>query len=118
MESLVRIRVGEFLVENAFTLEKIENFANENPEELEKNLYSIDMLFKHYPKFRIKDEFNAKLYNGNILGKNSMMPYPSSEENEMSGAEKFQKILLYDSNGMFKAIYEQAGHQYKVVKMF
>lgn len=118
MESLVRIRVGEFLVENAFTLEKIENFANENPEELEKNLYTIDMLFKNYPKFQIKDEFNEKLYNGNILGENSMMPYPSSEEDEVSGTENFQKILLYDSAGMFKAIYEQTGHQYKVVKMF
>ena len=122
MESLVRIRVGEFFVENAFTLSRVEEFAKKDPETLCGNLYPIDTLFAGYPKAKIVPEFQAKLWNGNILEETEIQSFqPESRSvlrnfRERNGEDP--RVLIYDTDGSFKAIYEKKSGKYTVVKMF
>lgn len=113
MESLVRIRVGEFLAQDALTLDKVENYAKEEPDALLRNLYAVDALFKGVPKYRIKEASQAKLYNGNILDQTDIYPFDIENTAEGTGY-----VLLYDADGVFKAIYGKSQDRYKVVKMF
>ncbi|MBR1741792.1 MAG: tRNA pseudouridine(55) synthase TruB, partial [Lachnospiraceae bacterium] len=127
MESLVRIRVGEFFAENAFTLARIESLAKENPEELLKHIYPIDTLFRGYPKYQIEEAYESQLSNGNFLEENQIKPFfdeKSPAEASLGGKERLQekeiqgRILLYDLEGNFKAIYERVNDKIRVVKMF
>lgn len=122
MESLVRIRVGEFFVENALTLAKVEGLVKNDPEALLKNIYPIDALFAGYPKYQIIPKAQGKLQNGNVLGEDEIVPY---QEKDQSVFQKFKerisgtfRILMYDTDGSFQAIYEKNEEEYTVVKMF
>lgn len=122
MESLVRIRVGEFFVENAFTLSRVEEFAKMDPENLCGNLYPIDTLFAGYPKAKIIPEFQSKLWNGNILDETEIQSFQPETRSvlrnfrERNGEDP--RVLIYDADGSFKAIYEKKSGKYTVVKMF
>ncbi len=122
MESLVRIRVGEFFVENACTLAKIEQIAAEKPETLQKMICPVDALFAGFPKYQILPEFQTKLYNGNILEEKELMPFQTEESSVLRSFREKNKedfrILIYDTDGSFKAIYEKKSEIYTVVKMF
>lgn len=122
MESLVRIRVGEFFVENALTLSSIESMAKEDPENLLGNLYPVDTLFAGYPKAQVLSEYRQKLYNGNVLEETEVAPFQVESRSvlrsfrERNGEDP--RVLMYDTDGSFKAIYEKKAGKYSVVKMF
>ncbi len=117
MESLQRTRVGVFTLENALTLEQIEVLMKQN--ELEQQILSVDALFPEYPAFQIKDEFAAKLSNGNPLLEFFLQDYP--ERVNMIGIRDLmegQEFLVYDENGCFKAVYQKGDRDLRVRKMF
>lgn len=117
MESLQRTRVGVFTLENALTLEQIEVLMKQN--ELEQQILSVDALFPEYPAFQIRDEFAAKLSNGNPLLEFFLQDYP--ERVNMIGIRDLmegQEFLVYDENGCFKAVYQKGDRDLRVRKMF
>ena len=117
MESLKRTRVGVFTLENALTLEQIEVLMKQN--ELEQQILSVDALFPEYPAFQIRDEFAAKLSNGNPLLEFFLQDYP--ERVNTTGIRDLtegQEFLVYDENGCFKAVYQKGDRDLRVRKMF
>ena len=117
MESLQRTRVGVFTLENALTLEQIEVLMKQN--ELEQQILSVDALFPEYPAFQIRDEFAAKLSNGNPLLEFFLQDYP--ERVNTTGIRDLtegQEFLVYDENGCFKAVYQKGDRDLRVRKMF
>ena len=111
MEQLVRTRVSVFKIEDALTLAQVQHMAENQPEKLKEYFVPVDALFTGYKKAQIKNGFEKALANGNKLSGN-MLRW-STEEPETE-----EKILVYDVDGRFKAIYRRNGEEYKVNKMF
>lgn len=112
MENLVRTRVDCFSIENAMTLEEIETLTVQNPEQFAKRVIPVDSLFEGYPKVQIKQEYSAKLANGNILQKEHLKFFDDNPE------ESAERYLVYDAMNHFKAIYGKHGKDFTVIKMF
>lgn len=111
MASLVRTRVSVFKIEDAITLGEVQYMADNNPEKLREYFMAVDALFPGYKKVQIKSSFSSCLSNGNKLSGNmfySEAPEPADGEN----------VLVYNENGVFKAIYKREAGEYKVNKMF
>ena len=111
MANLVRTRVSVFKIEDAVTLGEVQYMSDNNPERLKEYFMPADALFTGYKKVQIKSSFAGSLANGNKLSGNmfySEAPEPQDGEN----------ILVYNENGVFKAIYQREAGEYKVNKMF
>lgn len=111
MANLVRTRVSVFKIEDAVTLGEVQYMSDNNPEKLKEYFMPADALFTGYKKVQIKSSFAGSLANGNKLSGNmfySEAPEPQDGEN----------ILVYNENGVFKAIYQREAGEYKVNKMF
>ncbi|MCI9079936.1 MAG: tRNA pseudouridine(55) synthase TruB [Lachnospiraceae bacterium] len=111
MEKLVRTRVSVFKIEDAITLSEVQQMAENHPERLKDYFMPVDMLFSGYKKAWIKPVFEKSLANGNKLSSNM---FNDMEEDVKQG----ENILVYDGNGVFKAIYKKEEREYKVNKMF
>lgn len=117
MESLQRTRVGVFSIEDALTLEQIEALMRQK--ELEQQILSVDALFPEYPAFQIRDEFAAKLSNGNPLLAVFLQDRPGKEgQISLRKMPQGQEFLVYDENGCFKAVYQKGDRDLRVRKMF
>lgn len=118
MKSLLRTRVGVFELEKAFTLAQIEQFMAENV--VEAHIVQVDALFAGYPAYQIRDEFAAKLANGNPLLPRFLQPYDPDRENPVMIRElsEGQEFLVYDETGRFKAMYRKGEKDLRVRKMF
>ena len=118
MKSLLRTRVGVFELEKAFTLAQIEQFMAENV--VEAHIVQVDALFAGYPAYQIRDEFAAKLANGNPLLPRFLQPYDPDRENPVIIRElsEGQEFLVYDETGRFKAMYRKGEKDLRVRKMF
>lgn len=118
MKSLLRTRVGVFELEKAFTLAQIERFMAENV--VEAHIVQVDALFAGYPAYQIRDEFAAKLANGNPLLPRFLQPYDPDRENPVMIRElsEGQEFLVYDETGRFKAMYRKGEKDLRVRKMF
>ena len=112
MESLVRTRVAMFTIEDALTLDEISQLAAAQSEEWQKKIYAVDTLFPTYPKLQVKSKFAASLQNGNKLYQEQIQIL------EDKGDAEEDRYLMYDENGIFKAVYQKIGKEYKVLKMF
>ena len=110
MENLVRTQVDIFRIEEAVTLTEIEGLLREDA--LKDSIISIDALFPDYQKLQIQEKFAGKLQNGNLL-KPAFLKHPAPH-----GLADGEKVLLYDENGQFKAVYQSKGEDLLVVKMF
>lgn len=111
MEKLVRTRVSVFKIEDSLTLGRVQHIAENQPGRLKEYFMPVDMLFNGYKKAWIKSSFAKSLANGNKLS--GSMFERIEEEVQPDG-----NILVYDENGVFKAIYKKDGKEYKVNKMF
>ncbi len=111
MEKLVRTRVSVFKIEDAITLGEVQMMAENQPEKLKDYFMPVDMLFSGYKKAWIKPAFEKSLANGNKLYSNM---FDKMEEDVKPG----ENILVYNGNGIFKAIYKKEEREYKVNKMF
>lgn len=113
MEKLVRTRVSIFKIEDAVTLDEVQQVAKKNSNSLIKYFISPDILFPKYSKFQIQDKFATYLANGNKLSFNMLSALTEDKEPPVG-----ENILVYDENGQFKAIYQRKKAEYRIDKMF
>ena len=121
MESLLRTKVSEFLVEDAIKLSELEKLVKEYtegivPAEWNAKMFpfvrSVDSVFLKYPMAVVTKEHNKLLYNGNRL----VSPMLKDELPEC----RIQPVRIYDEEGHFIGIYEYdaSREDYKPVKLF
>lgn len=102
MSSLVRTRVGGFLLENAHTLSEIEKIRD--AEGLERILIPVDDCFQEYPALKVLQAGEKFLRNGNEL-KYSMV---EEEGSGLKEAVKGSPFRIYDRRGRFFGVYVAA----------
>lgn len=96
MESLLRIKSGQFELENSMKLSEVRQRMEEGT--LKEKLILPDELFKAYPAMTAKKEGEKLLYNGN--------PMPSDLlDGETVLPENGSMVRIYDSQGEFIGLY-------------
>lgn len=70
MSSLRRIKAGEFSLDNAYTLQQVQEAADRG--EAEKLLISVDRLFDNLPSLRVSKSAEKKLRNGNPVSSDAV----------------------------------------------
>lgn len=96
MESLVRTRVADFTIDQAYRLDEIENLVQQGRQgEIVKK---TDVVFLHYPQVTAKREYEKLLYNGNRMKPEFFYDY---EE-----VYKDDSIRVYDEKKNFIGIYQ------------
>ncbi|MCD8084361.1 MAG: tRNA pseudouridine(55) synthase, partial [Clostridiales bacterium] len=110
MESLIRIRVGRFSLEDCFTLSQIESLRDAG--KLQKVIMPIDGIFKELPEIIMSPGEGDKLvHNGN--------PFPPLLAAKPDGF-RYERVRVYDSNYRFIGIYGfyDEIRRYKPIKIF
>lgn len=110
MKDLLRTRVGSFDISSSKTLDEIEEiFKGHN---LDSLLIEVDQLFTNYDKIIILEEYTKVLYNGNMILSKYIENYKIDK--------KYDKVLVYDYENQFKAIYQYKEDKnfFKPFKMF
>lgn len=111
MVELTRTQVAQFLLEDALTLEQINEFYESG--RLSDYVVSIDAMFPSYKKIYVKEEACKRLYNGNLLCLQDLR-----EQGNSSQPGDGEEVLVYDDKEKFIAIYRKMNREYKPVKMF
>ncbi len=96
MKSLIRTKVGIFTLDQAITLEELEQYRDAG--ELAKVILSPDSIFMHMPAVYAKPENCRFLDNGNAMYPNMLIKPPyfkDGEEVRMYGGEKFYGIYQF-----------------------
>lgn len=108
MESLCRMRVGVFSLENSLRLSEIEELTRKGT--LEDYIICTDEMFQEYIRMDIAENEESYLYNGNILRAQNLNPVPNDGE----------WVRMYDSKGIFCAVYayDKGRNCLKPYKMF
>ncbi len=101
MSALKRTRLGDFKIEDAFTLEEIEEKAKNNDFSF---LIGIDEVLSHYDKVVLADRNARRLCNG--------------IEVKLSGIEDEKIFRVYDEQGKFLALCTIFGGKVKVLRAF
>lgn len=97
MASLIRTRVGNFRIEDAITLSKVEELMASGA--YEDYVMSSDSIFMEYEGAKVKSEAESALSNGNKL-------YPKQLELENHKFfEDGDMIRVYNGSGVFRAVY-------------
>lgn len=120
MTHLTRSGVGEFRIEDTFTLSRLQQLADEN--KLEEAVVSVEKLFEKFPALRVKPEGEKPLKNGNQLKRREVMVWgenktiPDGERNsdgskcqaEGAGMRFYdgEQFRIYNSQNVFCAIYQ------------
>jgi tRNA pseudouridine 55 synthase len=110
MKSLVRTAVGNFRIEEALTLSKVEELVHAG--HLEDYVVPMDQMFLHYDQIIVDRDYHKLIYNGNaFLAQHTLNP-------EMERSQEF--VRVYDADHIFVGLYrwEQSENLYKPVKMF
>ena len=96
MKSLIRTRVGMFKLEDAITLEELEQYRDAG--KLAEILLPSDSIFMHLPAVYAKPENCRFLDNGNAMYPNMLIKSPyfkDGQEVRMYGGEKFYGIYQF-----------------------
>lgn len=109
MESLKRIQVDRFWVQDAITLDNIQRAREEG--RLEEVIIPVEEMFSAYPAARTLKEADRLVRNGNPL---------KPEEFENAAAGDGEAVRVYDSQGTFMGIYRYEAKRrfFKPWKMF
>ena len=75
-----------------------------------EKVYSVDSLFE-YSKLSVSGDGIRYLQNGNTLREKDF------KEN-VGNISEDEKVLVYDENNNFRAIYQKKGKEFKVFRMF
>lgn len=110
MKSLLRTRVENFALKDAYTLSQIEKVRDEGG--LSQIVIPVDHVLKGLTKIFIKKEYAMVVENGNVCA-----PEFLQEQIEPKGGERF---LMYHSDKRFFGIYEfvEKEGMFKPYKMF
>ncbi len=98
---LRRLKIGDFDVSKAVTLEKLKE-ASEKGDVL-KYVIPIESVLSHYPKIIVKDEIVKKVRNGNLIK-------PSEILKRYSGVG--DSIRVFSTDGRFIAIVKDINRRY------
>ena len=112
MKSLIRTRVGTFVIEEAWKLSEVEKMVAEG--KLLEHVIAPDRVFMEYPKVKVKSVFEKALANGNILG---LYQVTFEKENTLQEGEL---IRVYNSGDIFTGVYTYMAEEkcLKPYKMF
>lgn len=110
MKSLIRTAVGNFKLEDAITLSRLEELVRSS--RLEPYVLKADDFFKGYDKVSVLTQYHKLIYNGNRFG-----PEHISQKQEDIITEW---VRVYDSQDGFVGIYgyDPAERIYRPIKMF
>lgn len=110
MKSLVRTRVGSFLLKDAYTLTELEKIRDEGG--LSQVVFPVESAFVECPILHVKQEFQKLLDNGNAL-------YPSQTVENCS-YQPGQWVRVCREDNHFMGVYEYVPEKsrYQPVKMF
>lgn len=110
MASLKRSRVGNFVLEEAYTLSKLQALKDEG--RLADVITPVDKVFEECPAAIVNDSGLKMLKNGNILAMNQLLEKPELTDGAW--------CRMYDADKLFYAIYsyEQKNNLLKPEKMF
>ena len=118
MESLLRTRVAEFELKDAYKLAEIEAQVLEvrsqipqrelTREDLAQFVEATDSVFLQYPKLCVKEKFSKLLYNGNPL------------QPQWFNSYQHTVLRVYDENQVFVGIYQwkEASRDIRPIKIF
>ena len=117
LEHLLRTSVNAqetgfvFTTQDALRLSDVESLVSQGM--LDSHIIAIDRLFPRYPEYTVNKNGNARLMNGNLLSLHDL-------EGEVSEQEDGTPGLIYDQDGIFRAIYRYQSEQkmFKADKMF
>ena len=96
MDQLLRVRSGQFYLEDSLKLSEICRRMEENS--LEACVIRPDSLFAHYPALTVKTSGEKLLYNGNPMPIDML-------EGEEEPPENGTMVRIYDMKGEFIGIY-------------
>lgn len=105
MEYLLRVRVGQYKIEESLTLKQLEACKGE----VEKYIDPVEEVFSVYPKVIILEAYNKYLYNGNAL------PFKAAKELPQNIS---QYVRIYDNQDQFRGLYKINKEQFIVEKLF
>lgn len=111
MVSLKRTKVGNFGIEDAYTLSQIEDMAKEG--KLCEILLAVEKVFEKLPEIRVKETAMKALLNGNQLKKEEILML--SDE-----ALKAEEVRVYGADGRFYGVYgyQEGRKLFCPIKMF
>lgn len=120
MESLLRTRVGQFLLKDSLTLAQVETYRDEN--RITEIVMPVDQVFSDCPALKLTKEAAKLGYNGNpftstqALTENDQMVEKSSDIS-LDGGKWFR---VYDPEGVFIGVYayNSKRDQFRPEKMF
>lgn len=122
MQSLVRSRVGEFLLKDTLTLEQIE--AARDQGSIGEKIISVDELFLEYPACVVENRWKKLIENGNGFGKEqigNMTGKKGEGAIKLPGEQNLEnQIRVYDEDGIFYGIYGWIPEKkrFEPIKMF
>ena len=102
MSSLVRTRVGNFRLEDAYTLSEIEKIRDSAG--LESVLIPVDECFGAYPAALVREDAVRFLKNGSEL-RLSMAEMTGEEKKGFAALEEGSPVRIYDRNKIFYGVY-------------
>ena len=111
MKSLVRTRVAQFSLEQAYKLEDLQALSQKPQEEWEF-LSPIDMVFEQYPSITASEEAQKRIQNGNRIPQELILDFGEDKQG--------QTLRLYDFNQKFIGLYTylKEDKEYKPIKLF
>lgn len=122
MESLLRTRVADFELKDAYKLAEIEaqvlEARSQTPhreltrEDLAQFVKATDSVFLQYPKLCVKEKFSKLLYNGNPLQPQWISGWQNSYQHTI--------LRVYDEKQTFVGIYQwkEASRDIRPIKIF
>lgn len=117
MASLTRTRVGEFKIEDAYTISRLEEFAKE--ETLSERVTSVEKMFESLMDILVREEGMKALNNGNQLTADEILSI-SGQAVETLSIQDGQEFKVYSFEKSFFGIYkyEENRRLFSPVKMF
>ena len=112
MESLLRIRVGSFTLDQSIRLDEAEEIMkSDEPDRIQEYIMPVDSFFGDAPRATVRQEGLKALLNGNTL-KRSLTDLPRGKEK--------RDVRMYGPDGQFYALYryDPVRDELKNVKMF
>lgn len=115
MESLKRIRVGDFGIENAYKLSQIEEMVRDGV--IDEKIIPVDAAFSDCVAIKLSSDLSRFVENGNVLTAEDFDRLEGFIEAEAIDGKRYR---IYDCNGRFRAVYSYNGakNELKPYKMF
>lgn len=115
MTELTRTRVGEFEIEHACTLDRLQRMADQGT--LSQTIIPVDRMFESYPALQTKEDAYKALRNGNQLQWKDILDNGAAEKEAISDGEL---VRVYSHRKVFFGVYgyEEKKERFSPVKMF